>query len=247
MSGSLSRRPVALGEMGKPLAVLDGDDTLWWTEPLYDDARRAAGRVVARAGIDPDRWERLERTLDVENVALLGFSPSRFPTSCVEAYRALASPPSLAVEKAVLRAASAVFRAPAARAPSARPVLDALVRSYRLVLLTKGDDAVQRRRVEASGLADLLDVVEIVVEKGRGHFASLVQRFGASPSASWSIGNSWRSDIEPALASGLHAVWIDAHVWEYERHGPAVADHPRLVVARSLDEVPAAIEAALVG
>jgi len=233
--------------MGARLAVFDGDDTLWWTEPLYDEARRAAGRVVARAGVDPQAWDQLERRLDVENVARLGFSQQRFPTSCVEAYRALASPPSLAVEVAVHRAASAVFASPAPPAPGARAVLEALAGPYHLVLLTKGDAEVQHRRVGESGLSDLLDTVEVVVEKGHGHFTELLQRFGASPEVSWSIGNSWRSDIEPALAAGLRAVWIDAPVWEYERHTPGAAGHLRLTVAHALDEVPAAIEAALVG
>jgi len=233
--------------MGARLAVFDGDDTLWLTEPLYNDARRAAGRVVARAGVDPEQWEALERTLDVEKVARLGFSVLRFPTSCVEAYRILAGSPSQEIGIKVRRAAESVFSALAPAVPGARLALERLESSYRLVLLTKGDAEVQRRRVAASGLSDLFDAVEIVVEKGHDHFTSLLRRFDASPEVSWSIGNSWRSDIEPALAAGLRAVWIDAPVWEYEQHRPPGPDHPRLVVASALGQVPAAIEQALVG
>ncbi len=233
--------------MGERLAVFDGDDTLWSTEPLYDAARQAAGRIVAGAGIDPERWEAVERRLDVENVARFGFSSSRFPTSCVEAYRAVAEPSLPAVESEVRRAADAAFKAPAPLVPNARGVLDALAGSYRLVLLTKGDAEVQRQRLEASGLGDLFSHVVIVLEKGHDHFSRLLTRFGASAGVSWSIGNSWRSDIEPALAAGLRAVWIDAHVWEYEQHRPPSAGHPGLVVASALAEVPELIEAALVG
>ena len=233
--------------MGVRLAVLDGDDTLWSTEVLYDEARQAAGRIVAGVGVDPLEWEAIERKLDVENVARFGFSSERFPTSCVEAYRAIGSPTLPAVEAEVRRAAESVFSAPAPLVPKARAVLEALAASHQLVLMTKGDAEVQRRRLETSGLGDLFADVEIVLEKGHDHFSRLLTRFGASAAVSWSIGNSWRSDIEPALAAGLRAVWIDAHVWEYEQHRPPSSDHPGLVMASALADVPELIEAALVG
>jgi FMN phosphatase YigB (HAD superfamily) len=49
-------------------------------------------------------------------------------------------------------------------------------------------------------------------------------------SHAWMVGNSWRSDVVPALEAGLRVVWIDAHVWEYERsHQPAVDDRVSIV------------------
>ena len=35
--------------------VFDGDDTLWETEALYDDARRRAREIVAATGLDGER------------------------------------------------------------------------------------------------------------------------------------------------------------------------------------------------
>ncbi|PYR76138.1 MAG: hypothetical protein DMF87_18855, partial [Acidobacteria bacterium] len=63
------------------MVVFDGDDTLWTTEPLYDEARQRARREVAAAGVDGAEWERLERATDVKNVTVMGFSVERFPTS----------------------------------------------------------------------------------------------------------------------------------------------------------------------
>ena len=73
MESSAPSRPI-LG------IVFDGDDTLWNTERLYDAARAKARHVVEKAGLDGARWEELERRIDVENVAHLGFSTERFPT-----------------------------------------------------------------------------------------------------------------------------------------------------------------------
>ena len=48
-----------------PAVIFDGDDTLWITEPLYDEARTSARRVVEGSGFDGSDWERIEERLYV--------------------------------------------------------------------------------------------------------------------------------------------------------------------------------------
>jgi putative hydrolase of the HAD superfamily len=207
--------------------VFDGDDTLWRTEPLYDAARQRAREIVEEAGLDGQAWEERERRLDVDNVARLGHSMRRFPTSCVEAYKELCSEgglnPDDAVADAVAAAATAAFEAPAPLLPHAREALAALrARGMKLILLTKGDQGLQRRRVEQSGLAPMFDVIEIVDAKTPETFATVLAKAGVAPNDALSVGNSVPSDVLPSLDAGLRPVWIDAHVWEYERPNAAV-------------------------
>jgi FMN phosphatase YigB (HAD superfamily) len=56
------------------------------------------------------------------------------------------------------------------------------------------------------------------------------------------VGNSWPSDIEPAVAAGLQAIWIDAPVWAHERprFGRALTN-TRIHAARGLEAVPALV------
>src|SRR5688572_27640363 len=83
--------PIVTAGSASPAAVVfDGDDTLWSTEPLFDRARQDARAAVVDSGLDRAECERVERRIDVENVRLLGFSIERFPTSCVQAYEAVA-------------------------------------------------------------------------------------------------------------------------------------------------------------
>lgn len=209
--------------------IFDGDDTLWQTERLYDCARADARRAVEAAGLDGDEWEQRERLIDVENVARFGHSAKRFPTSCAEAYERLSEdggqPVSSTVRTAVYEAAKSVFsrRAPLVR--NAAEILESLrERGYALALLTKGDPTVQRRRIEQSGLARLFDLIEVVDHKTPETIASVLDRLGVSPSAALTVGNSVRSDVLPSLEAGVAPVWVDAHVWEYEREhkGPPV-------------------------
>ncbi len=221
--------------------IFDGDDTLWETERLYDEARARGRRIVEGAGLDGEAWEARERLLDVENVRRLGHSMDRFPTSCVQAYQAVCATAGAPVDDGVLRAidtaASQVFEWRAPLVKGARATLVELrARGFALGLLTKGDPLVQVRRIEDSGLGDLFDAIEIVEEKTPESIISMVGRLGASRSEAMTVGNSVRSDILPSLAAGVTPVWIDAHVWEYERqHDPLPID--RVIEGRELEDL----------
>jgi putative hydrolase of the HAD superfamily len=227
--------------------VFDGDDTLWSTEPLYDAARQQARRAVEADGAEGKTWEEIERRIDVDNVDRLGHSVERFPQSCVEAYEVVCAmegrSAAPAVRTKVGDAARAVFATEAPLVPRARETLAALVdRGFRLALLTKGEPYVQRRRIEQSGLAPFFDLVEIVDTKTPESIRSVIACLGVAVASSLSVGNSIRSDILPSLAAGVKPIWIDAHVWEYERDHEAIEGDDVIEVenlARVLDIVPA--------
>ncbi|TMD14715.1 MAG: HAD family hydrolase [Chloroflexi bacterium] len=221
--------------------VFDGDDTLWITEPLYDDARQRARAVVEAAGLDGAAWEELQRQMDVDNVERLGLAPTRFPTSCIEAYLALCAKASRGVDPfvkaALLGTAGTVFSQPAQPVPFAREALTLLrSRGYRLALLTKGDPALQRRRIDQSGLASLFDVIQIVDQKTPESIIAVLEKLGVSAGSALSVGNSLRSDVSPSLAAGVQPIWIDSHVWEYERNGQGVPDE-RVIVIEDLSRL----------
>ena len=221
--------------------VFDGDDTLWETERLYDDARDRARRIVESTGLNGSSWEELEREIDVTNVELLGHSAARFPASCMEAYDVLSGRAGRdadpQVRTAVYAAAKTAFQYPARLVPHAWETLRTLAgRGIRLALLTKGDLAVQRRRIEESGLASLFDVIEIVEQKTPETITALLATLQTPAASALTVGNSVRSDVLPSLAAGVQPVWIDAHVWEYERQHEPLQD-PRVIRMERLVEL----------
>lgn len=209
--------------------VFDGDDTLWSTEQLYDDARSRARNIVVEGGLYGDEWEQLERELDVQNVATLGFTVDRFPSSCVEAYEELCrrtgvnSNPSISTR--VREAARTVFELDPPLVPGARETLVSLRnQGVRLALLTKGASEVQFRRIESSGLKSYFDVIRVVAEKTPDVIREVLASLEVSVDSAWMVGNSVRSDILPAIETGMRAIWIRSHVWEYERAFDHVID-----------------------
>jgi putative hydrolase of the HAD superfamily len=74
--------------------------------------------------------------------------------------------------------------------------------------MTKGDQAEQADKLARSGLASHFSAVEIVAEKDPPTYRAVIARHELAPHTSWMIGNSIKSDINPALAAGLHAVFL---------------------------------------
>ena len=202
--------------------IFDGDDTLWSSERLYDDARARARLIVSKFGLDGAQWEERERLLDVQNVAKFRYSMQRFPASCVQAYEDLClskgCPIDTAIADQIRRTAQSVFESDPPLVAGARETL-ALLRSRGalLALLTKGDYQLQLRRIERSGLREFFDVIRIVPEKSPEIIREIVAALGVDTRSAWMVGNSMRSDVVPAMSAGLRAVRIPAHVWEHER------------------------------
>jgi len=92
--------------------------------------------------------------------------------------------------------------------PGVAETLADLATRHRLILMTKGDQAEQADKLAHSGLAGHFSAVEIVAEKDPATYHAVIARHELTPHTSWMIGNSIKSDINPALAAGLHAVFL---------------------------------------
>ena len=231
-------------ERKRGAVIFDGDDTLWETEPLYDAARNQARTVVEASGLDGAGWERLQKEIDEENFGLLGLAVGRFPLSCAQAYERIAERAhghyDPATRRAVVEAAESVFVSLAVVSSDAEAVLEELRPDWTLILCTRGDSKVQERRLAASGLGIYFDQVSVVPHKDESTFLDLLDAAEAGPSESWSVGNSVRSDIVPALAAGMGAIWVPADVWAVEQSEPPEPSE-RFFTVPSLGRVPETI------
>ncbi len=105
-------------------------------------------------------------------------------------------------------------------------------------ILTNGPSALQRRKLEITGLADEVDAVAISEELGVAKpdpaaFHAAAALLGADPAGVAMVGDSPAYDIAGALGAGLAAaVWV-------RRVGSG--SHDGAVVVRSLGEVPPAL------
>ena len=102
-----------------------------------------------------------------------------------------------------------------------------------MILMTKGAIAEQTGKVERSGLKEYFAAVEIVAEKDVEAYSRAVEKYQLEHDSTWMVGNSPKSDINPALATGLHAVFVPhGNTWilEHEEVNQATPPQQLLIV-----------------
>src|SRR5580700_6778994 len=105
-----------------------------------------------------------------------------------------------------------------------------LARRHELTIFTKGHAEEQRLKVDRSGLGSYFAHTAIVKEKDRGAYSRIVEERGLAREDTWMIGNSPKSDINPAIEAGLGAVLVPhSHTWVLEHQELRTPEGARFV------------------
>jgi len=153
------------------------------------------------------------------NIRQHGYGVRSFRRSLEETYMKLAGNSARReMVKEIERLAAELEATPPHILDGVPETLAYLAKHHRLILLTKGEPAEQAAKVERSGLQPYFDAIEIVLEKNSEIYDRMIEQFKLVKSHGWMVGNSPRSDINPALQSGLNAVFIPhSSTWELEK------------------------------
>ena len=96
--------------------------------------------------------------------------------------------------------------------------LEYLAGRHDLTLFTKGHEDEQKLKIDRSGLGGFFRHTAIVKEKDAAAYRRLVAERGMDAAVTWMIGNSPKSDVNPALEAGLNAVFVPhEHTWILEK------------------------------
>src|SRR5262249_32621679 len=83
------KRTISDRDRDSRLVVLDGDDTLWQTQALYDDAKSHFAALFNDLPVSPTEIvDQLDR-LDAHRAADIGYAPTRFRDSMLATYRSV--------------------------------------------------------------------------------------------------------------------------------------------------------------
>ncbi len=207
---------------GRMLTVLiDADDTLWENNIYYEECLAEFAKLMAAEGFHAQEAARTMEAVERERIPEVGYAPREFARSLVITYRRLCRrhgrPVDEAVAENVREIGMTVVDYPMVLLDGVERTLAELSRRYRLLLLTKGDQAVQRDKLARSGLDRFFEGVHVVAEKDADVFRGLIQRYDLQPQRTWMVGNSPRSDINPAREAGIGAVYVPhPNTWNLE-------------------------------
>ena len=189
--------------------LIDADDTLWENNVYFERAIAAFISYLNHHEYSPAQVRTALNAVERETILAHGYGLTSFTRSLVATYERLSSGPI--AEHNILRVRSFarnISEQEIELLPGVAETLADLASRHRLILMTKGDKAEQADKLTRSGLAKLFSAVEIVAEKDPPTYRAVIARHELTPHSSWMIGNSPKSDINPALAAGLHAVFL---------------------------------------
>jgi putative hydrolase of the HAD superfamily len=211
--------------------IFDADDTLWENNVYFEQVFDQFCAYLNHSTLTPDEIRSILDEIEVENNRVHGYGALNFGRNLSQCYLRLAE---RAVDEHDLSKVAAFAHQILAQEvelmAGVAETLPFLAERHELTLFTKGEPAEQNRKIDLSGLRPLFAHCEVVKEKNRDAYQHLAQTRSFDTERTWMIGNSPKSDINPALDAGLGAVFVPhERTWTLERE-EIRRNHGRLIV-----------------
>jgi putative hydrolase of the HAD superfamily len=195
---------------GAQALLMDADDTLWENNVYFEQAIADFMRMLNHQEMSPSEVRLFLNQVERETILERGYGSHSFAHSLVKTFERLAQQPVTPdMHEFIWGFAHRVSTCALELIEGVPETLDYLSRRrHHLVLMTKGDFTEQSGKVERSGLKEYFAAVEIVAEKDPATYKEVVSKYRLESETTWMVGNSPRSDINPALAAGINAVFV---------------------------------------
>ena len=220
--------------------LIDADDTLWENNIYFERAIANFISFLNHHEYTPEHVRGVLNDVERECIVKHGYGLHSFAHALVDTFERLSLEPlTPALHETISGFAHTIAEHPVEIMPGVPETLQYLSEHHNLILLTKGHLAEQTGKIERSGLKDYFSAVEIVAEKNLGTYRDMISKYDLPSEFSWMIGNSPKSDINPALAVGLNAVFVPhGNTWILEHEEVAAAQPPsRLLVVERFSEL----------
>jgi putative hydrolase of the HAD superfamily len=198
--------------------VFDADDTLWENNIYFERAFDDFCAFLDHSSLTAAQVRDVLNEIETVNAKIHGYGSKNFGRNLQEAYRHLAEREIRERDlKHVMSLAERILEQPLEVIDGVEETLAELAGRHELTLFTKGHPEEQRMKVDRSGLGRYFAHTAIVKEKDAPAYRTLVEERGFLAAETWMIGNSPKSDINPALEAGLNAVLVPhPHTWVLE-------------------------------
>jgi putative hydrolase of the HAD superfamily len=211
--------------------LIDADDTLWENNIYFERAFDDFCDFLNHSALTPPQVREILNEIELANAKIHGYGSLNFGRNLQQAYRHLSEREIRDTDlRHVLSLAERILEQPIELIEGVEETLRYLIGRHDLTLFTKGHPEEQRLKVDRSGLGRYFLHTAIVKEKDVEAYARLATERALVRDLTWMIGNSPKSDINPALEAGLNAVLVPhAHTWVLEHQDLREAGSGRLL------------------
>src|SRR5215467_1881956 len=190
--------------------LIDADDTLWENNIYFEEAIADSMSFLNHQQMSRREVRLVINEAERETILERGYGYHSFAHSLVKTFERLSTEPvTPELHQTIWNFAHRISQYPIKLIDGVPETLNYLSgRKHHLILMTKGNITEQSGKVERSGLKDYFAAVEIVAEKDSDTYKSIVGKYRLVPDVTWMVGNSPKSDINPALSAGINAVFV---------------------------------------
>jgi len=212
--------------------IFDADDTLWENNIYYINVTNSLSGIARKAGLSEEDFDKRFNNLEHKMVAEYGYGSEIFIQIIRTFIESINEINQLGGSAEQVEHFIAEFnrhkQSGPVLFPGVRDTIAILAERYTLYLLTKGNYEEQLNKIKRSGLEQYFKKYFIEPEKDDSTFQRLIRDHNWEAKKICMIGNSPKSDINPALRSGLVAVYIPyAHTWKLDNED-VLSGHPQL-------------------
>jgi putative hydrolase of the HAD superfamily len=205
--------------MTRQFLIFDADDTLWENNIYFERAFEEFAGFLAHSSLTPEQVREVLDEIEIANNRIHGYGTLNFARNLRETYLHLAEREVSEQDlQTVIGFAERILESPMEVIDGVPETLEYLAPRHDLTLFTKGHPEEQRFKIDRSGLGRFFGHTAIVKEKDAAAYHALAGERDMLPELAWMIGNSPKSDINPAIEAGLNAVFVPhAHTWVLEK------------------------------
>ena len=199
--------------------LIDADDTLWENNIYFERAFDEFAGFLDHSSMTPRQVREVLDRIEEANNQIHGYGSANFARNLRQCYQHLAEREAREEDlRTAMGFAERILECPMEVLEGVVETLEYLSPRHDLTLFTKGHPEEQKLKIDRSGLGPFFGHTAIVKEKDATAYRRLVEERGMDPERTWMIGNSPKSDINPALEAGLNAVFVPhAHTWILEK------------------------------
>jgi putative hydrolase of the HAD superfamily len=222
--------------------VFDADDTLWESALYFERAEEDFLILMRALGMDTTGVRQMVHRRDLERLALTGYGARPYLGTLHAVLEELCPDRPAWADRAFEEIGRSLLAHPVILLPGALEALEWIVRSgLPAIVYTMGETDHQTDKFKRSGLDRLLPECVVVDRKTPAELRKLLDDRGIDPGSCLVVGNSPRSDVNPALEIGASAVLCARErLWQAEEQ--EILDASRVHHIESLAELPGLIE-----
>src|ERR1700722_17597071 len=186
--------------MMRQFLIVDADDTLWENNIYFERAFDEFVTFLDHSSLTPPEVRAVLDAIEAVNAKVHGYGTLNFARNLQQTYERLCERHIEESDRQiVMRCAEQILDCPMEVIDGVEETLAYLAGRHDLTLFTKGHPDEQKLKIDRSGLAAYFGHTAIVKEKDAAAYAGLAAERELDAARTWMVGNSPKSDINPAL------------------------------------------------